>query len=108
MSQEGVDGQVTLNVFKGSVYIVGRTSPHSLYNQELVRYFSLSVCTHSAGWAALSDTSSSQPKAEVKHRMAGLVLKWVTTKEGLCYASKDQCSQLVYQRRWAGTKLGCI
>jgi len=36
MSQEGVDGTVSLNVFRGGVYIVGRESPYSLYNQELV------------------------------------------------------------------------
>eukprot|EP00914_Ancora_sagittata_P018745 GHVO01037119.1.p1 GENE.GHVO01037119.1~~GHVO01037119.1.p1 ORF type:complete len:265 (-),score=24.65 GHVO01037119.1:44-838(-) len=35
-SQDGVDGVVTLNVYRGCVYIVGRRSPYSLYNQELV------------------------------------------------------------------------
>ena len=36
-SQEGVEGTVTVSVFKGSVYILGRKSDLSLYNQELVR-----------------------------------------------------------------------
>ncbi len=37
-SQENVEGRVQLSVFKGQVYIVGRESPKSLYNEELVRY----------------------------------------------------------------------
>lgn len=36
-SQEGVDGTVILSLFKGAVYVQGRKSKHSLYNQELVR-----------------------------------------------------------------------
>jgi argininosuccinate synthase len=36
-SQEDVDGVVTVSVFKGGVYIKGRKSKKSLYNQELVR-----------------------------------------------------------------------
>lgn len=36
-SQESVDGKVQLSVFKGQVYILGRESPKSLYNEELVR-----------------------------------------------------------------------
>lgn len=36
-SQENVDGKVQLSVFKGQVYIMGRESPKSLYNEELVR-----------------------------------------------------------------------
>jgi len=35
-SQECVNGKVYLKLFKGQVYIVGRESPLSLYNQELV------------------------------------------------------------------------
>uniref|UniRef100_A0A673ZEK5 Argininosuccinate synthase n=1 Tax=Salmo trutta TaxID=8032 RepID=A0A673ZEK5_SALTR len=35
-SQESVDGKVQLSVFKGQVYILGRESPKSLYNEELV------------------------------------------------------------------------
>ncbi|XP_061867509.1 argininosuccinate synthase isoform X2 [Colius striatus] len=35
-SQEGVTGTVRLSVFKGQVYILGRESPRSLYNEELV------------------------------------------------------------------------
>eukprot|EP00058_Branchiostoma_floridae_P023822 XP_002609312.1 hypothetical protein BRAFLDRAFT_124725 [Branchiostoma floridae] len=35
-SQEGVEGKVQLSVYKGNVYILGRESPRSLYNQELV------------------------------------------------------------------------
>ncbi|NXP11723.1 ASSY synthase, partial [Thinocorus orbignyianus] len=35
-SQEGVVGTVHLSVFKGQVYILGRESPRSLYNEELV------------------------------------------------------------------------
>ncbi|MGH0188839.1 UNVERIFIED_CONTAM: hypothetical protein FKN15_031850 [Acipenser sinensis] len=36
-SQESVEGKVQLSVFKGQVYILGRESPKSLYNEELVR-----------------------------------------------------------------------
>ncbi|NXF29942.1 ASSY synthase, partial [Nyctibius bracteatus] len=35
-SQEAVVGTVRLSVFKGHVYILGRESPQSLYNEELV------------------------------------------------------------------------
>ncbi|XP_040915761.1 argininosuccinate synthase [Toxotes jaculatrix] len=35
-SQENVEGKVQLSVFKGQVYIQGRESPKSLYNEELV------------------------------------------------------------------------
>ncbi|XP_059150980.1 argininosuccinate synthase-like isoform X2 [Physella acuta] len=35
-SQEHVEGVVTLKLFKGGVYILGRRSPLSLYNRELV------------------------------------------------------------------------
>ncbi|NWR63534.1 ASSY synthase, partial [Bucorvus abyssinicus] len=35
-SQEAVAGTVRLSVFKGQVYILGRESPRSLYNEELV------------------------------------------------------------------------
>uniref|UniRef100_A0A7N6FDT2 Argininosuccinate synthase n=1 Tax=Anabas testudineus TaxID=64144 RepID=A0A7N6FDT2_ANATE len=36
MSQVNVEGKVQLSVFKGQVYILGRESPKSLYNEELV------------------------------------------------------------------------
>ena len=36
-SQESVEGKVQLKVFKGQVYILGRESAKSLYNEELVR-----------------------------------------------------------------------
>ena len=36
-SQDCVTGSVTLKLYKGAVYILGRTSPYSLYNEELVR-----------------------------------------------------------------------
>lgn len=36
-SQENVEGKVQLSVFKGQIYILGRESPRSLYNEELVR-----------------------------------------------------------------------
>ncbi|KAB0407119.1 hypothetical protein E2I00_004275 [Balaenoptera physalus] len=35
-SQEHVEGKVRVSVFKGQVYILGRESPLSLYNEELV------------------------------------------------------------------------
>lgn len=35
-SQENVEGRVQLSVYKGHVYILGRESPKSLYNEELV------------------------------------------------------------------------
>lgn len=35
-SQEGVEGIVLVHLYKGAVYVVGRDSPRSLYNQELV------------------------------------------------------------------------
>ncbi|CAH1271966.1 Hypp4740 [Branchiostoma lanceolatum] len=37
-SQDGVEGKVQLSVYKGNVYILGRESPRSLYNQELVSF----------------------------------------------------------------------
>uniref|UniRef100_A0A3Q3M3B5 Argininosuccinate synthase n=2 Tax=Mastacembelus armatus TaxID=205130 RepID=A0A3Q3M3B5_9TELE len=36
MSQVNVEGKVQLSIFKGQVYILGRESPKSLYNEELV------------------------------------------------------------------------
>lgn len=36
LSQKSVNGKVVLNLFKGNVYVVSRTSPTSLYNEELV------------------------------------------------------------------------
>jgi argininosuccinate synthase len=36
-SQENVDGSVIVAVFKGNVYIKGRESNKSLYNETLVR-----------------------------------------------------------------------
>ncbi|XP_060047874.1 argininosuccinate synthase-like [Erinaceus europaeus] len=35
-SQEHVEGKVQVSVFKGQVYILGRETPLSLYNEELV------------------------------------------------------------------------
>lgn len=35
-SQEFVEGSVTLKIYKGGVYVLGRKSPYSLYNKELV------------------------------------------------------------------------
>ncbi|KAK0140777.1 Argininosuccinate synthase [Merluccius polli] len=35
-SQESVEGKVQMSVFKGQVYMLGRESPKSLYNEELV------------------------------------------------------------------------
>jgi argininosuccinate synthase len=35
-SQQWIEGTVTLNLYRGGVYIIGRDSPRSLYNQELV------------------------------------------------------------------------
>ena len=35
-SQENVDGSVFISVFKGNVYIKGRESKKSLYNETLV------------------------------------------------------------------------
>lgn len=35
-SQENVEGRVQLSVYKGQTYILGRESPKSLYNEELV------------------------------------------------------------------------
>ena len=34
-SQELIDGQVRLKLYKGGVYVTGRTSPSSLYDQDL-------------------------------------------------------------------------
>ena len=42
-SQEGVEGTVVVSVFKGAVFIVGRKSGLSLYNQELVRYVHVKI-----------------------------------------------------------------
>ncbi|HEY8573525.1 argininosuccinate synthase [Phenylobacterium sp.] len=38
LSQQHVTGQVRVKLYKGNVTIVGRTSPHSLYDQELVTF----------------------------------------------------------------------
>jgi argininosuccinate synthase len=37
-SQEHVSGAVRLKLFKGSVSVVGRKSPHSLYSREIVTF----------------------------------------------------------------------
>jgi argininosuccinate synthase len=37
-SQEFVTGRVRLKLYKGSAWVVGRTSPHSLYDQDLVTF----------------------------------------------------------------------
>ncbi|MDR1828135.1 MAG: argininosuccinate synthase [Methylobacteriaceae bacterium] len=37
-SQELVAGEVTLKLYKGGVYVIGRTSPTSLYDKELVTF----------------------------------------------------------------------
>ena len=37
-SQDGVTGTVKVKIYKGGVYVLGRSSPMSLYNEELVRY----------------------------------------------------------------------
>jgi len=37
-SQEYVEGRVRLKLYKGGVYVVGRDSPHSLYDQDLVTF----------------------------------------------------------------------
>jgi argininosuccinate synthase len=37
-SQEFVAGEVRLRLYKGSVAVVGRSSPHSLYDQDLVTF----------------------------------------------------------------------
>ncbi|MEE7458387.1 argininosuccinate synthase [Methylorubrum populi] len=37
-SQEKVTGSVRLKLYKGGVHVIGRTSPHSLYDQDLVTF----------------------------------------------------------------------
>ncbi|MEO8114250.1 MAG: argininosuccinate synthase, partial [Phenylobacterium sp.] len=37
-SQALVTGQVRVKLYKGNVTIIGRTSPHSLYDQDLVTF----------------------------------------------------------------------
>ncbi|HZC15167.1 MAG TPA: argininosuccinate synthase [Caulobacteraceae bacterium] len=37
-SQEPVTGQVRIKLYKGNVTVIGRTSPHSLYDQDLVTF----------------------------------------------------------------------
>ena len=37
-SQEMVTGEVRLKLYKGGVHVIGRTSPHSLYDQDLVTF----------------------------------------------------------------------
>ena len=37
-SQEFVSGRVRLEIYKGGVYVTGRDSPHSLYDQDLVTF----------------------------------------------------------------------
>jgi argininosuccinate synthase len=36
LSQAKVTGQVRVKLYKGNVAVIGRTSPYSLYDQELV------------------------------------------------------------------------
>jgi len=48
-SQKGVEGTVYINLFKGAVYVVGRESSRSLYNQDLVRYCPLFRVGREAG-----------------------------------------------------------
>ncbi|MFL6729080.1 MAG: argininosuccinate synthase, partial [Sphingomicrobium sp.] len=38
LSQEHVTGRVTLKLYKGNVTVIGRTSEHSLYDQDLVTF----------------------------------------------------------------------
>jgi argininosuccinate synthase len=38
LSQQSVNGQVRVKLYKGNVTIIGRTSPYSLYDQELVTF----------------------------------------------------------------------
>ena len=37
-SQEFVSGRVRLKLYKGNVILIGRDSPHSLYDQDLVTF----------------------------------------------------------------------
>jgi argininosuccinate synthase len=37
-SQEFVAGQVRLKLYKGGVHVIGRSSPYSLYDQDLVTF----------------------------------------------------------------------
>ena len=37
-AQDGMTGTVKVKIYKGGVYVLGRSSPMSLYNEELVRY----------------------------------------------------------------------
>ena len=37
-SQEKVSGTVRLKLYKGGVHVIGRESPHSLYDQDLVTF----------------------------------------------------------------------
>ena len=37
-SQEHVEGEVTLRLYKGNVMVVGRESPKSLYSEQLVTF----------------------------------------------------------------------
>ena len=38
LSQKSVTGQVRVKLYKGNVSIIGRTSPYSLYDQDLVTF----------------------------------------------------------------------
>jgi argininosuccinate synthase len=38
LSQKKVTGQVRVKLYKGNVTIIGRTSPYSLYDQDLVTF----------------------------------------------------------------------
>ena len=37
-SQDCVTGRVTLNLYKGNAWVIGRESPYSLYDQDLVTF----------------------------------------------------------------------
>jgi argininosuccinate synthase len=38
LSQQKVTGQVRVKLYKGNVTVIGRTSPYSLYDQDLVTF----------------------------------------------------------------------
>ncbi|KAL6061907.1 hypothetical protein STEG23_031526, partial [Scotinomys teguina] len=74
-SQERVEGKVQVSVFKGQVYILGRESPLSLYNEELV---SMNVQgdyepIDATGFININSLSSSTPPGPVLKQTANKI-----------------------------------
>jgi len=57
-TQRYVTGTVRVKLFKGSVQVVGRRSPYSLYDQDIVTFEEDSVYDQARGWSRLGASTS--------------------------------------------------